>query len=761
MKKILKNKNILFISLILVIGLVVTYFVRKSFAVPLENDVRVEEYSELTYYLNISYDGVDQSGIESSDTLTSNVIGDTLYVTDKIPEGLKFLGFVTTEDGTIGSVKRSDNTYCPGHVVDDNRDGPADDGVWNDNQTEYNYHGLHYNENTRTVTFTVKGLQAGCMLTVGIKTMTQNVDDFNTPEVEKRRDFYNFFIAKENDYIVNSNTVHAFIGDEEEPLHNVDYEYTGDVPPVAPKTPLKSSYAKSAKVGVAPSVDVPGYEFSGWSTDDVSVDNNSFVMPDSDVTLRGSFEELPKYQVIYAIDGDKPSNYVLPTTKEYNKDDVVNLDSLKVGDEINGYRFLGWTTNDVTITSDNNFVMPENNITITGRFEEIKYKVTYAFFDTVTPPNADSLLPEVKYYKPGEKVTHPTVNNVTGYKFLGWYKEDNFVMPEEDVTVYGEWMVQNGTFELTIKKEIVDKKDSYEAGETVNYKITVTNPETFEIRDIVVKEDNDRAQFVKGTGYELQTAHLAKITKLSAGESIALNASYTVREDEIDKVDNKVLIVGARASDNYIIVDKEISSTSEFIIKTKLVVHHYIEGTTTKVHEDEITSYKYGDKYVTAPLKTSELAGEYKNAYHINNSLFPITMGTMDKNLVEVTYYYSINKYNIKVSVTGGVGTITGNEEVIHGNNSKENNIIIKPETGYEISKVLVDGIEINITNNLGMTLENFKNVVNDHIVEVEFKELKAPAPITGKYVSYIAIASILFVLASGAFVIYRKSLKR
>ena len=467
MKKILKNKKFLFISLLLVIGLLVVYFVRSSYAVPLENDVRVEEYSELTYYLNISYDGVDQKGIESGNNVTSNVIGDRLYVTDKIPEGLKFIGFVTTEDGTIGSVKRSDNTYCPGSVVDDNRDAPADDGVWNDDQTEYNYHGLHYNENTRTVSFTIKDLQAGCVLTVGIKTMTQNVDDFNTPVVETRRDFYNFFVVQENDYTVTSNTVHAFIGDEEEPLHDVDYEYTGDVPETAPKVPSKSKYAKSAKVGVASAVEVPGYEFSGWDTDDVNVNNDSFVMPDKDVTLRGSFEELPKYLVEYQIEGDKPSNYVEPTTKGYIKDTIVDLDRLTKGDVIGGYRFLGWESDDVTITNENNFVMPEQNITIVGHFEEIKYKVTYAFYNTITPPNADSLLPEVKYYKPGVKITNPVIEDVTGYKFLGWYKEDNFTMPEEDIIVYGEWMIQNGTFEPTIKKEIVDKKESYNVGDVV------------------------------------------------------------------------------------------------------------------------------------------------------------------------------------------------------------------------------------------------------------------------------------------------------
>ena len=760
MNKILKNKMIIIPSILIAVAFVITYLYRSSYALPLENDVEVEEYSELTYYLNISYDGKDQYGVESSDTATSKVVGDTIYIKDKIPDGLLFLGFVTTEDGSIGAVKRSDNTYCPGKVIDDNFDGPVDDGVWDSNHIEFNYHGLHYNENTRTVSFNVKNLQAGCVLTVGIKTMTQDVDDHNTSVVETRRDFYNFFVVQEKDYIVNSNTVHAFIGDEEEPLHDVDYEYTGDVPEAAPAAPLKSRYAKSAKVGVAPSVDVPGYEFSGWETDDVSVNDESFVMPDRDVTLRGSFEEVPKYQVVYQIEGDKPSNYVVPTTKEYPKDEVVNVDSLAVGANINGYRFLGWTSSDVTITEDNNFVMPEKNVTIVGRFEEIKYKVTYAFYNTVTPPNADSLLPEVKYYKPGVRVTHPTMQEVTGYRFLGWYKEDNFIMPEEDVTVYGEWMVQNGTYEPTISKEIVDKKESYNVGDVVEYKITVTNPEDFEIRDIVVREENAKAKFVAGTGYELQTEHLAKITKLSSKESIALKATFTIGEDDYDKVNNKVTIVGARASDNYIIVDKEISDSEEFNIKTRVIIHHYIEGTDTKVHEDQVIELPFASVYSTNPLNTDELDEDYRNKYHVNDDDVTGAFGIISKNLVEVTYYYTINKYNINVKVVGGVGTITGKEEVVHGENSKET-IVITPSEGYEIAKVIVDGNEITISNNLGMTLDKFENVLNDHLVEVEFRELKAETPITGIKVSYTLVVVLILCQAFVAFVIYRKSLKR
>ena len=137
----MKDKKRLFIGLgilafILIVVAVIATF---SFAAPLDNDVKVEENSELTYYIDIIYDGKDGSAVTSSDNATAQVYSDYIYVEDKIPDGLTFKGFVETEDGTIGAVKRSDNSFCAGYVVD---------GV----------DGLKYDADTRMVTFKVKNL---------------------------------------------------------------------------------------------------------------------------------------------------------------------------------------------------------------------------------------------------------------------------------------------------------------------------------------------------------------------------------------------------------------------------------------------------------------------------------------------------------------------------------------------------------------------------------------------------------------------------
>ena len=117
--------------------ILLTLFIGKSFATLLDNDVEVKENSDLTYYLNVSYDGVDKNGTQSDTTTVSEIKSGTLFVEDKIPDGLEFTGFVTTAGGSIGAVKRSDATACSGKVIDDTNEASTTEGVWNGTHTEY------------------------------------------------------------------------------------------------------------------------------------------------------------------------------------------------------------------------------------------------------------------------------------------------------------------------------------------------------------------------------------------------------------------------------------------------------------------------------------------------------------------------------------------------------------------------------------------------------------------------------------------------
>lgn len=579
-----KNKRIYIICLLAVLVILsigLPFLFRKnSYSVKLEDNVEVQPKSQLTYYLNVSYDGVDKNGVKSDSTTVSEITSGSLYVEDKLPDGLVFTGFVTTSDGSIGAVKRGSTSTCPGKVVDDTKEA-SNTGGWNADHTEYTYHGLHYNANTRTVSFTVKNLKAGCELTVGIITNTPTIDDPATSQRETCRNFYNFASATEKDLIVNSNTIHAYMGCNGISQYNVSYEYTGTVPDKAPSLPTSSSYAAGASVGVAPNVNLKGYTFSGWTSADTTISNGKFTMPSKNVVLKGSFTKanVPTYNVTYKLEGATPPSYILPSTKSYNAGDDVKVDSLKVGDVFNGYNFLGWNSTDITISSDNDFTMPSKNVVITGRFEEVTYKISYQFYNTVLPPNAENYLPKTKTFKAGSNVKlESVVAEPSGYKFLGWYKESEFKMPEEDIVVYGEWKVRNGTFEPTITKEVASTKEYYRVGDVVKFKITVTNPASFPIKDVIVKEENDNAKFITGNNYTIMSEHIANITTIPAGGKVDLYATYTVLSTDEGTIENTASLKGALADNQYELADKEYKANAEFKIQSQVKVCKSVQG---------------------------------------------------------------------------------------------------------------------------------------------------------------------------------------
>ncbi len=728
--KILKNKKV-YLPLLCIVCAIIA-FIGISYSETLDNDVEVQPNSYLTYYLDVNYDGVDHNGVESSSTVTADINSGYINVSDKLPDGLTFQGFVTTSDGSIGAVQRGDsNTSCLGKVYDDNEDDPVDTGVWNSDNTEYHYHGLHYDAATRTINFKVKNLQAGCKLTIGIITKTPaTVDDPNTNEVERRRDFYNFGIAKEDNLTTSSNTVHTFMGSTELDMHNVTYTYTGNVPNNAPTEPLHTTYAEGTSVAVANNIEIEGYTFSGWNTNDVVITNGSFTMPNSDVTLTGSFTQINKNSVIYEIEGTIPSGYVKPSTKEYYPDSNVNVDSLKSGDVFNGYRFSGWTTEDVSLNRGFTFNMPNHDVTINGSFEEIKYIVTYAFYDTVFPPNSGSIVPQPQQYSPGTLVSLPEITEPEGYKFLGWYKENNFEMPNEDITIYGEWQVQTGTFAPTISKEVVDSKDYYHAGETVTFKITVTNTANFAINNVMVKENNNNALFVAGVGYSVVSDHMAKIDNINAGESVELTSTYTVLTTDFDKVTNEAEILGALADNHYVLEEGNYKATVDFKVKSSLVVHHYLVGTTTKVYEDETSEIIYNEPYTTSSKPSNLLFDEYKNDYEYNNTHDgdPIN-GMVNKPSIEVTYFYQLKKGNVivhyyKEGTTDSICADITNIQEYRSNYEAHNCSNIN--SNYQFKTIvstdnnsLIDGTEVTGT------------VKQDNVIITYYYELKPAVVIT------------------------------
>ena len=146
------NKFIVLSILCIIFSLLVYVFMpsRAADDIPL---YKVEENSELIYYIDVYYDGKDKNGIATNSGSTAEVYSDYIYVEDKLPEGLIFSGFVTTRDNTFGAVQATNSSQsCSAGYVVGCPDGFKEDGTGTTC--------LKYDPTTRLVSFTVKSLQA-------------------------------------------------------------------------------------------------------------------------------------------------------------------------------------------------------------------------------------------------------------------------------------------------------------------------------------------------------------------------------------------------------------------------------------------------------------------------------------------------------------------------------------------------------------------------------------------------------------------------
>ena len=155
----------------------------------------------------------------------------------------------------------------------------------------------------------------------------------------------------------------------------------------------------------------------------------------------------------------------------------------------------------------------------------------------------------------------------------------------------------------------------------------------------------------------------------------------------------------------------------------KLIVHHYIVGTSDSIAPDEISYGNEGETYNTAPISN------ISEKYSLVTSLYPENAnGTYQEPETEVIYYYQKNYKNITTEVDGIGGSISGEgeqpyEKVLCTEDSIKD-IIAMPNEGYRIEKITVNGEEIDFTTdstNGSTKLDKFINVIEDKHIVVKF----------------------------------------
>ena len=161
----------------------------------------------------------------------------------------------------------------------------------------------------------------------------------------------------------------------QEKKYNVTYEYTGIVPVAAPGTPGMAQYAAGGEVGVAQAPTLNGYTFSGWVTDDVTVENGGFTMPAGEVVFRGQWTRINNgggvmsYPVTYAYTGNVPAGAPsAPGLTRYTAGTRVNV---AMAPELEGYNFSGWSTDDVSV-EHGAFAMPAKRVELVGSWARVE-----------------------------------------------------------------------------------------------------------------------------------------------------------------------------------------------------------------------------------------------------------------------------------------------------------------------------------------------------------------------------------------------------
>ena len=130
----------------------------------------------------------------------------------------------------------------------------------------------------------------------------------------------------------------------------------------------KTSAIKGERINLTLTID-PGYRFKGWDLNpaDLVIENNSFVMPDSDVIVLALIEEIPWHNITVTTSGNGTASASVTRAQE---GDTVTLSATPDAGNV----LLGWQVISGGVTVENNsFVMMTEDV-------ELKAVFTYGRF---------------------------------------------------------------------------------------------------------------------------------------------------------------------------------------------------------------------------------------------------------------------------------------------------------------------------------------------------------------------------------------------
>ena len=472
--------------------------------------------------------------------------------------------------------------------------------------------------------------------------------------------------------------------------YKVRYEFEGDIPSGVPALPTEETHSVGATVTVAGKADAPaGYTFAGWYRGEVTNILTSFVMPDTDVVLKGYFkpDSGTEYNVEHYLMGTDGNYAATPEVTETFAGTTGHDVEAKPLTTFEGFTYnAGASTATGTIAGDGSLVLKLY-------YDRNKYIVSYEYERTV-PADATSLPAPVSYYH-GETVDIEPVATATGYSFNGWHVHgeditvngNSFEMPKRNVNIYGYFTANTDT---AYKVEHYVKKldgTGYEDEPYTTQNLNGTTGEKVTAISIAIPgfTYNDAESATTKTGtiagdgslvlklyydrnlykvtYEYEGDIPSGIPSLPPEETFVYGTNVTVTDRAIAPAG--YTFIGWYRGEvtnivkNFTMPDRDVVLKGYFAPgeNTPFEVHHYLETLTDGVYETEpevreTFTGTTGHNVTATPLNrfTGFTYNETESAHTISGKI------KGDGTLI-LKVYYDRNKYNVTYGYDGDIPT--------------------------------------------------------------------------------------------------------
>lgn len=284
-----------------------------------------------------------------------------------------------------------------------------------------------------------------------------------------------------------------------------------------------------------------GHDFSGWSTTDVDIVDNEFVMPSKDVTIVGNFT-VNTYTVSYQYVGLEIANRpALPDSH-----DEVYGANVTVADQpanIDGYTFIGWYPQDEGLgtSSLTTFTMPDHDVVLLGRFVPANTAYTVKHYTE----NLDGKF-ELKETENLSDTTGKNVNAVIK-DYEGFTFDEDYDDGEGNKTVASGIVAADGSLVLTLYYTRNEYEVTYEYVGTVppaanpsESELVTYNTHTYKYGETVTVKDDASALGYIFTGWYSTGGTVTPTTQsfTMPDHAVTLRGFFTVRTDVEYKVEH-------------------------------------------------------------------------------------------------------------------------------------------------------------------------------------------------------------------------------